>query len=106
MFDTSIENHEEKVLCYTRKPLQEIKLTVGLEKTDSHEGTQAEALLDSGVTGLFINKSFAKQHGFRLSKLDHPIPVRNLDGTPNSEGLVTHEVEANIYFKGHVEKVH
>ena len=70
IFDTFIENHKEKVLCYTTKPLREIKLKVGLEKPNSHEGFEAEALLDSGATGLFINKSFAKKHGLCLSELD------------------------------------
>ena len=64
------KNHEEKVLGYTAKPLREIKLKVGLEKPDSHKGFEAEALLDSGATRLFVNKSFAKKHGLQLSKLD------------------------------------
>jgi len=42
---------------------------------------------------------------FWLSKLDQPIPVRNVDGTPNSRGAVRHEVEVKIYFKGYMEKV-
>ena len=62
-------------------------------------------MLDSRATGLFINKSFLKKHGFWLSKLDQPILVRNVNRTPNSRGAVTHEVEIRIYFKGHIEKV-
>ena len=40
-----------------------------------------------------------------MIKLDKPIQVRNVDGTGNSGGAITHEVEVNIYFKGHVERV-
>jgi len=28
-----------------------------------------------------------------------------VDGTGNSGGSITHEVEVNLYFKGHVERV-
>ena len=28
-----------------------------------------------------------------------------MDGTGNSGGLITHEVEVNLYFKEHVERV-
>ena len=31
--------------------------------------------------------------------------VRNVDGTGNSGGAITHEVEVNIFYKGHVERV-
>jgi len=31
--------------------------------------------------------------------------VRNVDGTDNSGGAITHEVEVNIFYKGYVERV-
>ena len=31
--------------------------------------------------------------------------VRNMDGTNNSEGTITHQVEVNVYYKGHVERM-
>jgi len=37
--------------------------------------------------------------------LERPILVKNVDGIGNSGGAITHEVEVNIYFKGHVERV-
>jgi len=40
-----------------------------------------------------------------LIKLEKPILVRNVDGTGNSGGAILHEVEVNVYFKGHVERV-
>jgi len=43
------------------------------------------------------------KQGFKLEKLSRPIKIRNIDGIDNSRGSVTHEVEVNIYFKGHVE---
>ena len=31
--------------------------------------------------------------------------VRNVDGTNNSAGAITHQVEVNVYYKGHVERM-
>ena len=34
-----------------------------------------------------------------------PIKIKNVNGMDNSGGTVTHEIECNMYFKGHVERV-
>ena len=31
--------------------------------------------------------------------------MRNVDGTGNSGGAITHEVEVNMFYKGHLERV-
>jgi len=31
--------------------------------------------------------------------------VRNVDRTNNSRGAITHQVEANVYYRDHVERV-
>ena len=38
-------------------------------------------------------------------KLERPIMVRNVDRTNNSREAITHQVEANVYYKGHVERM-
>jgi len=78
-------------------------MNIGLEKIDTHKGVFIKALLDSGITEMFISKQLADKQGFRLEKLSRPIKIRNVDGTDNSIGLVIHEVEVNIYFKKYVE---
>ena len=45
------------------------------------------------------------KYGFRLQKLERLIIVRNVDGTNNSVGAITHHVEANVYYKGHIERI-
>jgi len=85
--------------------LREVWLNVGVEKLDIHEGVTIKALLNSGATGIFINKRMVARHGFKLQKLERPIMVKNMDGTNNSKGAITHQVEANIYYKGHVERM-
>jgi len=84
--------------------LREVWLKVGLEKLESHERVAVKALLDSGATGLFIDTTFTKEKGFKMEKLKKPLLVRNVDGTMNAEGAITHQVECNMFFKGHVER--
>jgi len=64
-----------------------------------------KALLDSGTTGMFMNKKMAAKHGFRLQKLERPVVVRNVNGTNNSGGAITHQVEVNMYYKSHIERM-
>jgi len=85
-------------------PLREVWLKVGLEKLESHEGVVVKALLDSGATGLFMDTTFAKEKGFKIEKLKKPLLVRNVDRMTNVGGAITHQVECNMFFKGHVER--
>ena len=85
--------------------LREVQLNIGIEKIDTHKGIAVKALLDSGTMEMFMDKRTVAKHGFRLQKLERPIIVRNVDGTNNSGGAITHQVEANVYYKGHVERM-
>jgi len=85
--------------------LREVWLNIGVEKVNMHKGVTVKALLDSGATGMFIDKRMAAKYGFKLQKLERPIMVRNVDGTNNSRGAITHQVEANMYYKDHVERM-
>jgi len=64
-----------------------------------------KALLDSGAMGIFMDKQTAARHGFKLQKLERPIAVRNVNGTNNSGGAIMHQVECNVFFKGHIERM-
>jgi len=85
--------------------LREVWMNIGVEKLNTHEGVTVKALLDSGATGIFMDKRMAARHGFKLQKLERPIVVRNIDGTNNSGGAIIHQVEVNVYYKGHVERM-
>jgi len=79
-------------------------LNIGIEKIDTHKGVVVKALLDSSATGMFMDKRTVAKHGFMLEKLERPIIVRNMDRTNNSGEAITHQVEANMYYKGHIER--
>ena len=72
---------------------------------DTHKGITIKALLHSGATGMFMDQRMAVRHGFRLQKLERPIVVKNINGTNNSAGSITHQVEVNVYYKNHVERI-
>jgi len=87
------------------KILREVWMDIGIEKVDIHKGVMVKVLLDSGTMGMFMDQKMAAKYGFRLQKLERPIMVRNVDGTNNSAGAITHQVEANVYYKSHVERM-
>ena len=93
----------EREVRWTLKPLREVWLNVGLEKVDTYEEVSVKALLDSGATGLFMSKRLVERQSFKLEKLNKLIKVRNVDGSDNKGGSITHEVEVNLFYKGHVE---
>jgi len=77
-------------------------MKMGLEKLENYEGVAVRALLDSGATGLFMDTTFVREKGFKMEKLKKPLLVRNVDGTVNAGGAITHQIECNMFFKGHV----
>jgi len=88
----------------TLQLLREVWMKVGLEKLENHEGVAVRALLDSRATGLFMDTTFAQEKGFKIEKLKKPLLVRNVDGTINAGGAITHQVKYNMFFKEHVER--
>jgi len=103
----NFSNTTERVrdVWHTLWPLWEVWMKVGLEKLENHEGIVVKALLDSRAIGLFMDMTFAREKGFRMEKMKNPLLVKNIDGTVNIGGAITHQVECNIFFKGYVERV-
>ena len=90
---------------YILRPLREVWMKIELEKLESYEGMAVKVLLDNGTTGLFIDTTFAKEKGFKIERMKNPLLVKNVDETVNVGGAITHQVECNMLFKGHVERV-
>jgi len=99
------EGGSRKEVRRTFKMLREVWLNIGVEKIDTHEGVMIKALLNSGATGMFMDRQTAARHGFKLQKLERPLVIRNVDGTNNSGGAITHQVECNVFYKGHMERM-
>jgi len=103
LMSTNTTERVRDIWCILQ-PLREVWLKVELEKLESHEGVAVKALLDSGATGLFMDTTFTKEKGFKIEKLKKPLLVRNVDGTANAGGAIMHQVECNMFFKGHMER--
>jgi len=84
------EEDRQREVRRTFKMLREVWLNIGVEKVNTYEGVMVKVLLDSSTMGMFMDKRMAAKHGFRLQKLERPIVVRNVDGTNNSAGAITH----------------
>jgi hypothetical protein len=53
------------------------------------KNAEANALIDSGAAGYFIDWGFIRKHSITTRSIDNPILVRNVDGTPNKTGSIT-----------------
>jgi len=87
---TAREGSSQQEVRRTFKMLREVWLNIGVEKIDTYESIVIKVLLDSGAMGIFMNRQTAARHGFKLQKLERPLVVRNVDGTNNSRGAITH----------------
>ena len=70
-----------------------------------HEGIVIKALLDSGAMQMFMNRQTVARHGFKLQKLERLLVIRNVDSTNNSGGAIMHQIECNVFYKGHIERI-
>ena len=87
------------------KMLRKVQLNIRVEKVNIHESMIVKMLLDSSTTVMFMDRKMAARNGFKLQKLKKPVVVRNVDGTNNSRGAITHQVEVNVYYKSHVKRI-
>ena len=65
---------------------------------------ETNALINSGAGGLFIDDSCARKSKLPLLPIPHPIPVFNVDGTPNVNGTITHKVTGDLVIVGDKQK--
>ena len=52
-----------------------------------------------------MDKRMEVRYRFKLQKLEKLIVVRNVDGTNNSGEVITYQIEVNVYYKNHVERM-
>ena len=71
-------------------PSRSLNLKVSIETTDTGEVKSVDALVDSGATGRFIDRDYVKANRLTTRMLSNPIPVRNVDGTPQWEDRLYH----------------
>jgi hypothetical protein len=80
---------------YVKTSIQDTK--TGVTKT-------LNALLDTGASGNFIDRKWAKECGFHMVPLPKRIQVRNADRSLNRGRDITHEVQVVVSVGEHIEK--
>ena len=80
-----------------------LKLKVELETTDTGEVKSINSFVDSGATGEFIDRHYAKSNQLHTRKLSKPIPVYNVDGTLNKAGSITEVVDLILRYRNYLE---
>src|SRR5258708_2003304 len=86
------------------KSAHALNMSIELQTTTSLCSISTSTLLNSGVTGMFVNRAFAQKHKLETCPLPNPVPVHNINGTPNKNGSITEEVEVILWYGQHTEK--
>jgi hypothetical protein len=76
-------------------------LPIHLKMTDTMEEAATEAMVDTSVTGDFIDQDFVDWMGLPTCKLVQLILVYNVDGTPNEVGSINEVVDMVMSYNGH-----
>jgi hypothetical protein len=63
-----------------------------------------KVLVDCGASMLFLSERFVKEKQVWTKNLTNKIPVRNIDGTSNVAGPITHYAELDLKIEDHKEK--
>ena len=81
-----------------------LHLRVEVESTETQRKYGVRALVDSGATGLFIDREYVKSNQIPTTKLSRVVPVFNVDGTPNTSGSISEVAELILRYNGHSER--
>jgi hypothetical protein len=76
-----------------------IVIPVHLKTMDTLKEVNSKAMVDSGVTGNFINKDFVEWMRLPTCHLSMPIPVYNVDGSLNEAGSIDRVVDVLMTYE-------
>jgi len=93
------------VICSLEEGPNSIRILVHLKTTDTLEEVSTDALVDCSATGDFIDEGFVERSKIPTRNLSQPIPVFNVDGSPNEAGSITKVADMIMTYKGHSERI-
>ena len=82
-----------------------LDIKVEIVTMDTQEIMSIKALIDSGATRLFIDQGYINRSRLTTQTLSKPIPVFNVDGTPNEAGSIQEVVDVVLCYQDHSEHV-
>jgi hypothetical protein len=62
-------------------------------------------MIDSGAEGIFLNRKYVEKNRLECVRLQHPIPMFNIDGTLNKDRSIKVTVSVQVEESGHVENL-
>lgn len=77
-------------ICSTKAAAIDEHFHLSISLTGRNRTINTVAMVDSGASTLFINKRLVEQNNIRTYPYKSPIKVRNIDGTDNKAGNITH----------------
>ena len=78
-------------------------IKVEIQTTDTAEVKSGPALIDCRATGQFMDCNYVEQNRLTTRRLQHAIPVFNVDRSPNEAGSITEIIDVILRYKGHME---
>ena len=93
------------IICSLKAGPKCIMLPIHLKMTDTMEESSTEAMVDTGATGDFIDQDFVTRAKLPTRKLSQPIPVYNVDGTPNEARSIHEVVDVIMTYNQHSERI-
>jgi len=81
-----------------------IILPIKIYTTDTSKVYSIKALLDSGATGNFIDQDFVHTKDISTWSISYPIPVFNVDSSPNKASQISKVVDIVLCYKTYSER--
>jgi hypothetical protein len=81
-----------------------LDIVVEIETTDTSVKRCTKSLVNCGATGLFMDTEWAHANNVTTRALTRPIPVYNVDGTPNEGGAIREIADVILRYNGHAER--
>src|SRR6266568_2918359 len=72
---------------------------------DTMEELSTEAMVDTSATRDFIDQDFVTRAKLPTHKLSQPIPVYNVDGTPNEARSIHEVIDVIMTYNQHSERI-
>ena len=96
----SIDNVQ---VAQINKNMMNIGLTISGESLGHKRSAETTALLDTGAGEKFIDQNFVRNEKIETKKLEYPIEVFNVDGTPNKRGTITKYARLDLTINGQTQ---
>jgi hypothetical protein len=81
-----------------------LSIDVDIQCTESSIRRATQSLVDCGATGVFMDEQWVKDNGIVTKQLSRPIPVYNVDGSPNEAGPISEVATVVLCYNGHSER--